>query len=123
MQKLKQIFPWPKDIWKMVHILFQNKLWQLLSDGIIAGLLTLAPRLVSYSALMVGPYIWLPVSLHICVFFIMIKQENGYFEIIWRESFCLLNFGGILLRYKFEYTDFVSTVLTLDNDEQASDSN
>lgn len=101
----------------MVHILFQNKLWRLLSDGIIAGLLTLAPRLVSYSALMVGPYIWLPVSLHICVFFIMIKQENGYFEIIGRESFCLLNFGGNLLRYKFEYTDFV---LTLDHDKQQS---
>lgn len=38
-----------------MSVLFQNKLWQLLSDGIIAGLLTLGPRLVSYSAFMVGP--------------------------------------------------------------------
>lgn len=36
-------------------VLFQNKLWQIISNGIIASLLTLGPRLVSFSAPVLGP--------------------------------------------------------------------
>lgn len=36
-------------------VLFQNKLWQIVSNGIIAGLLALGPRLVSLSAPVLGP--------------------------------------------------------------------
>lgn len=39
----------------MESVLFQNKLWPLISNGIIAGLLTLGPSLGSFSAPTLGP--------------------------------------------------------------------
>lgn len=36
-------------------VLFQNKLGQIISNGIIASLLALGPRLVSFSAPVLGP--------------------------------------------------------------------